>query len=201
MKRLIDVVVSLAALWVLTPLLIIIALLVRWRLGSPVFFRQERAGLHGKPFDLVKFKTMLDECDVTGESRTDADRLTRFGRILRASSLDELLELWNVCRGEMSFVGPRPLLMDYLSLYTTEQMRRHEVRPGITGWAQVNGRNSLSWEDRFALDVWYVENRSFCLDTKIVFLTILQVVRRDGINAEGEASMPRFTGARVSEDQ
>ncbi len=173
-----------------------IAILVRWKLGSPVFFRQQRAGLHGKPFALIKFRTMQVTQGVSGVYKIDAERLTRFGQVLRATSLDELPELWNVFRGEMSLVGPRPLLMDYLPLYTVEQQRRHDVMPGITGWAQVNGRNRMSWEERFAHDVWYVDNRSFWLDMKIVLLTILKVFRRDGISADGEATMPRFTGSR-----
>ncbi len=178
----------------------VMAILVRWHLGSPIFFRQQRLGLYGKPFVLVKFRTMLDDSCGNGPDVTDADRLTRFGRLLRSTSLDELPELWNVLRGDMSLIGPRPLLMEYLPLYSAEQLRRHEVLPGITGWAQVNGRNSLSWVDRLALDVWYVDNRSFWLDTKIVFLTILQVFRRDGIAAEGEATMPKFTGSNTTGD-
>lgn len=199
MKRLIDVVLSFLALLLLLPVMIVTAVLVRWRLGSPVFFRQQRAGLHGKPFYLVKFRTMLGEFDSCGVKPSDAERLTRFGRLLRATSLDELPELWNVLRGDISLIGPRPLLMEYLPLYSADQMRRHEVLPGITGWAQVNGRNSLSWEDRFSLDVWYVDNRSFWLDTKIVFLTIRQVFRRDGISAAGEVSMPKFTGSKATD--
>lgn len=199
MKRLFDVVLSLSLFLLLLPVLIIIAVLVRWQLGSPILFRQQRAGFHGKPFWLVKFRTMLDERHSTDGSRSDAARLTRFGRLLRSTSLDELPELWNVLRGDISLIGPRPLLVEYLPLYSAEQMRRHEVLPGMTGWAQVNGRNSLSWEDRFALDVWYVDNQSFWLDTRIMFLTILQVFRREGINAEGEATMPRFTGSKATD--
>ena len=196
MKRLIEIAVALVALLLLSPLMIIIAILVRWQLGTPVLFRQQRPGLHGNPFCLIKFRTMLDEEAEHPVSPRDAERLPRFGQLLRATSLDELPELWNVLRGDMSLIGPRPLLMEYLPLYTAEQMRRHDVRPGITGWAQVNGRNSLPWEDRFALDVWYVDNRSIWLDTKIVFLTILNVFRRDGISAAGEATMARFTGSK-----
>jgi lipopolysaccharide/colanic/teichoic acid biosynthesis glycosyltransferase len=199
MRRLIDVVVSFAAILVFLPLMAVIAVLVRGHFGSSVFFRQQRPGLHGEPFELVKFRTMLDDHVSGDDSQTDAERLTRFGQFLRSTSLDELPELWNVLRGDMSLVGPRPLLTEYLPLYSAEQMRRHEVLPGITGWAQVNGRNRLSWEDRFALDVWYVDNRSFRLDTKIILLTILQVFRRDGISAVGEATMPRFTGSKVSD--
>lgn len=195
MKRLIDVAVSLVAILVLLPIMIVIALLVRWNFGSPVFFRQKRPGLHGECFELVKFRTMHGNASAGDARQTDAERLTRFGELLRATSLDELPELWNVLRGNMSLVGPRPLLVEYLALYSAEQMRRHEVLPGITGWAQVNGRNSLTWEERFALDVWYVDNRTIWLDTKIIFLTILQVLRRDGINAAGDATMPRFTGS------
>ena len=199
MKRFIDVVLSFSVLLVLLLPMIGIAILVRWRLGSPIFFRQQRAGMHANPFSLVKFRTMqVEHCDVE-KDQNDAERLTRFGRMLRATSLDELPELWNVVLGDMSLIGPRPLLMEYLPLYNSEQRRRHEVRPGITGWAQVNGRNSLSWEDRFALDVWYVDNRSFWLDTKIFFLTMRQVFRRDGINAAGEATMPKFTGSKATD--
>jgi len=201
MKRLIDVVLSSVALVVLMPLMIATAILVLWNLGNPVFFRQTRPGRHGDPFCLIKFRTMVDDFDASGESLEDAERLTRFGRMLRSTSLDEVPELWNVLRGDMSFVGPRPLLMEYLPLYTAEQARRHQVRPGITGWAQVNGRNSLSWEDRFALDTWYVDNRSFWLDMRIVFLTIRQVFKRDGISATGEATMPKFSGSGVVDGQ
>ena len=201
MKRLIDVVLSVAVLLVFLPVMAVTAILVRWHFGSPVFFRQRRPGLNGEPFYLLKFRTMLDSHAGDDDSRTDAERLTRFGRLLRATSLDELPELWNVLRGEMSLIGPRPLLMEYLPLYTSTQQRRHEVRPGITGWAQVNGRNSLSWDERFALDVWYVDNRSFWLDTKIVFLTIWQVLRSDGITADGEATMSKFTGSREIDRQ
>jgi len=195
MKRFIDVSIALLVLVALSPILVVVAILVRWHFGSPVIFRQQRAGLHGRPFRLIKFRTMLDDPDVSGGAREDEARLTPFGRMLRASSLDELPELWNVLRGDMSLVGPRPLLLDYLPLYSPEQMRRHEIRPGITGWAQVNGRNSQSWEDRFKLDVWYVDNRSFWLDVKILMLTVLKVLRREGINAAGQATMVRFTGS------
>ena len=201
MKRLIDVVLSVAVLLVFLPVMAVTAILVRWHFGSPVFFRQRRPGLNGEPFYLLKFRTMLDSHAGGDDCRTDAERLTRFGRLLRATSLDELPELWNVLRGEMSLIGPRPLLMEYLPLYTSTQQRRHEVRPGITGWTQVNGRNSLSWDERFALDVWYVDNRSFWLDTKIVFLTIWQVLRSDGITADGEATMSKFTGSREIDRQ
>ena len=195
MKRVFDILISLAAGIFLLPLFLIIAVIIRWRMGRPVFYRQRRAGLHGKPFCLVKFRTMLDEYDSAGSVRSDDARLTGLGRTLRSASIDELPELWNVLRGEMSLVGPRPLLMEYLPLYTREQMRRHDVRPGITGWAQVNGRNSLTWEDRFAFDVWYVENHSFWLDIKILSMTLLKVLRREGISAPDHATMAKFTGS------
>lgn len=194
MKRLFDLLMSLALLLALAIPLLFLWVVIRCKLGSPVLFRQVRPGLHGQPFMMVKFRTMTDARDVNGELLPDALRLTSLGRFLRASSLDELPELWNVLRGEMSFVGPRPLLMEYLPLYTPAQARRHEVRPGITGWAQVNGRNSLSWEERFKLDVWYVDNRTFGLDLRILWLTVRKVLVRDGINAEGEATMPKFKG-------
>lgn len=194
MKRLLDIFGSLAGLIVFMPIMIALALLIRWKLGSPVFFRQRRPGLNGKPFDMVKFRTMLDTIDNQGRPLPDAERLTSLGRFLRSSSLDELPELWNVLKGEMSLVGPRPLLMEYLSLYTPRQARRHEVRPGITGWAQVNGRNAIDWDAKFDLDVWYVENYSLWLDLRIIGLTILKVVRREGISAAGEATMPKFGG-------
>lgn len=196
MKRLFDMLVSGLALIVLSPFLAALAMLVRWRLGSPILFRQIRPGMGGRPFEMLKFRTMTDARGADGNLLPDAERLTRFGRFLRSTSLDELPELWNVLKGGMSLVGPRPLLMEYLPLYSPEQARRHEVRPGITGWAQVNGRNALSWDDKFALDVWYVDNRSFRLDLKIVALTVVSVLKRSGISAEGEATMPRFSGSR-----
>lgn len=195
-KRAFDVLLSAMLLVAGSPLILALAVLVRLRLGSPVLFRQIRPGLHGRPFEMVKFRTMTDARDTTGALLPDADRLTPFGRFLRSSSLDELPEIWNVLKGEMSFVGPRPLLMDYLPLYSSEQARRHEVRPGITGWAQVNGRNTLSWEDKFRLDVEYVERQSLWLDLCILMQTALKVVKRDGISADGDATMPRFTGSR-----
>ena len=198
-KRLFDFLVALVALVVLAPVLVVLCILVRARLGGPVLFSQLRPGLHGQPFKMIKFRSMLVAVGTDGEPLPDAARLTRFGRWLRASSLDELPELWNVLRGEMSLVGPRPLLMEYLPLYTPEQLRRHAVRPGITGWAQVNGRNALTWEKKFALDVWYVDNRSLALDLKILWLTVRKVVLRDGISAAGEATMPRFSGSAVRE--
>lgn len=194
MKRLFDVSVALGLLAALALPLLLLAWAVRRNLGSPVLFRQLRPGLQGRPFMMVKFRTMTDARDAGGTLLPDAHRLTKFGRFLRASSLDELPELWNVLRGEMSLVGPRPLLTEYLPLYSSEQARRHEVRPGITGWAQINGRNAVSWDQRFLLDVWYVDHRSLWLDLKILWLTVRKVLVRDGISAQGDATMPRFTG-------
>jgi sugar transferase EpsL len=194
-KRLFDILLSAAALLVLSPLLLVLALLVRLRLGSPVLFRQPRPGRGGRIFTLCKFRTMSEARDAGGRLHSDAERLTSLGRALRASSLDELPTLWNVLHGEMSLVGPRPLLIEYLPLYSPEQARRHEVRPGITGWAQVNGRNALSWEKKFELDVWYVDHRSLGLDLRILFLTVAKVFKREGIAAVGSATMPEFTGA------
>lgn len=196
MKRLLDVILASVGLVLLAPFMLFLALLVRLRLGSPVLFRQTRPGLHGKPFTMFKFRTMTDARDDDGNLLPDDQRLPRFGRLLRATSLDELPELWNVLKGDMSLVGPRPLLMEYLPLYTPEQARRNEVRPGITGWAQVNGRNALSWDDRFRLDVWYVDNHSIWLDLKILFLTVKKVLVREGISADGEATMSKFQGSR-----
>lgn len=194
MKRLSDILIALVALLVFAPILLVVAILVRLLLGKPVLFRQLRPGKGGRPFTLIKFRTMLDSSDAEGRQRPDEERLTRFGRFLRSTSLDELPELWNVLRGDMSLVGPRPLLMQYLPRYSPEQARRHDVRPGLTGWAQVNGRNALSWPEKFALDLWYVENRSLWLDLKILLLTVKQVVFRHGISAEGAATMPEFMG-------
>lgn len=194
-KRLLDLVVACFALILLSPVLAVVALLVRLKLGSPVLFRQLRPGLHGQSFELIKFRTMRDAFDRTGAPLADGDRLTGFGQALRATSLDELPELWNVLRGNMSLVGPRPLLMQYLPLYTPEQARRHEVRPGITGWAQINGRNAISWPEKFALDVWYVDHCSVWLDLKILGLTVLKVLRRDGVSAGEHVTMPVFTGS------
>jgi len=196
MKRCFDVLVAVAALLVLAMPLLVLALLVRVKLGKPVLFAQIRPGMHGKPFRMVKFRTMTDARGSDGILLPDAARLTPFGRFLRATSLDELPELWNVLKGDMSLVGPRPLLMEYLSLYTAEQARRHDVRPGVTGWAQINGRNALSWEEKFALDVWYVEHRSFALDIKILWRTARKVLVREGISAAGEATMSKFTGSK-----
>jgi lipopolysaccharide/colanic/teichoic acid biosynthesis glycosyltransferase len=193
-KRLLDVLVSALGLLILALPLAVLVWLVRRKLGSPVLFRQVRPGIHCQPFEMVKFRTMTDERGPDGALLPDAQRLTSFGRFLRASSLDELPELWNVLKGEMSLVGPRPLLMEYLPLYTPEQARRHEVRPGITGWAQVNGRNAISWADKFALDVWYVDHRSLWLDVQILWRTVRKVLVRDGISAPGDATMPKFEG-------
>ncbi len=194
MKHFVGFVVALLSLIIFSPILLVVVLLVRSKLGSPVFFRQIRPGRKGIPFELIKFRTMLDATDKNGNLLLDEKRMTPFGKLLRSTSLDELPELWNVLKGNMSLVGPRPLLMEYLPLYNEEQFRRHKVRPGITGWAQVNGRNSLSWEERFKLDVWYVDNQSFWLDLKILFLTVKKVLVRDGISADGEATMSKFTG-------
>jgi sugar transferase EpsL len=196
LKRVVDValVVVTAPVWVV--LVAVLALLVRMRIGAPVLFRQVRPGLGGVPFHLVKFRTMTDAADAAGAPLPDAARLTPFGRFLRSTSLDELPELWCVLKGDMSLVGPRPLLTEYEPLYTAEQRRRHEARPGITGWAQVNGRNALSWEERFRLDVWYVDHQSFLLDLRILSRTALRVVARRGISAPGEATMPKFSGSR-----
>lgn len=189
-----DIAVGATVLILLSPVLIILAALVWVYLGKPVFFRQQRPGMHGQPFEMLKFRTMTDAVDPSGQLLADAKRLTPFGRWLRTTSLDELPELWNVLKGDMSIVGPRPLLMQYLPLYTPEQAKRHAVRPGVTGWAQINGRNALSWEQKFALDTWYVEHRSMVLDLKIILLTAVKVLRREGISAQGEATMPPFTG-------
>ncbi len=194
MKRLFDLLLATVALMLLGLPLLLLIWQVRRKLGSPVFFRQVRPGLHGKPFEMVKFRSMTDARGPDGQLLPDVDRLTAFGRFLRSSSLDELPELWNVLKGDMSLVGPRPLLMEYLPLYSPEQARRHEVRPGITGWAQVNGRNAISWEDKFAFDVWYVDNRTLWLDIKILWLTVKKVLVREGISAAGEATMSRFEG-------
>lgn len=194
-KRLVDILGASVGLVLFGPVILVVALLI-WRdTGGPALFRQTRPGLRGKPFELVKFRTMLDVSDASGRSMPDAERITPLGRCLRSSSVDELPELWNVLKGEMSLVGPRPLLMEYLPLYSPEQARRHEVRPGITGWAQVNGRNALSWEEKFALDVWYVDHQSIWLDLRILARTVGQVLTREGISARGEATMPRFTGS------
>lgn len=195
MKRLLDILAASSGLLLLSPVLLLLAVCVRSRIGRPVFFRQRRPGLGGGAFEMVKFRTMTEARDDQGELLPDAERLPAFGRFLRSTSLDELPELWNVLRGDMSLVGPRPLLMEYLPLYSAEQARRHEVRPGITGWAQVNGRNALSWEEKFELDVWYVDHRSLWLDLRILWLTLLKVAKREGVSAEGSATMHRFAGS------
>jgi len=197
-KRIFDIIFSALGIIFLSPIILFLALKVKKEMGSPVFFRQIRPGLHGKPFEMVKFRTMREAIDKDGISLPDAERMTSFGKFLRSSSLDELPELWNVLKGDMSLVGPRPLLMEYLPLYSPMQYRRHEVRPGITGWAQINGRNSITWEDKFKADLWYVENQSLCLDLKILILTINKVIRRDGISADKHVTMPKFKG---SEDE
>lgn len=194
MKRVLDVVCSGLGLWVLSPVLLVLAILIALRLGRPVLFTQTRPGLHGKRFRMLKFRSMTSACDANGNLLPDEQRLTPFGQRLRSTSLDELPGLWAVFKGDMSLVGPRPLLMEYLPLYTPEQARRHDVRPGITGWAQVNGRNAISWEEKFALDVWYVDNQSLWLDIKILLLTVKKVFVREGISAAGEATMSKFTG-------
>ncbi len=194
-KRLFDLVASSVLILALCPVLISLYFLIRTRLGSPVLFRQTRPGLHGKPFQMVKFRTMRDAIGADGQPLPDSERMTPFGSFLRSASLDELPELWNVLKGEMSLVGPRPLLMEYLPLYSPEQARRHEVRPGVTGWAQINGRNALSWEEKFRLDVWYVDNQSFWLDLKILALTVKKVFVREGISAAGEVTAAKFTGS------
>lgn len=201
MKRSLDIAVAFLLLTLLSLPLLLLAWQIRRKLGSPVLFRQRRPGINGMPFEMIKFRTMTNASDVDGRTLPDADRLTAFGRFLRASSLDELPELWNVLKGEMSLVGPRPLLMEYLPLYSAAQARRHEARPGITGWAQVNGRNSLSWDEKFTLDVWYVDNRSLWLDLKILWLSVRKVLVRDGISATGEATMAKFTGTDLQQDQ
>jgi len=193
-KRTMDFLISVTGLVITFPVLILVAFFIRLDMGSPVLFRQLRPGLHGKPFVMYKFRTMKNEQDEKGNLLSDEKRMTVLGRILRSTSLDELPELWNVIKGDMSLVGPRPLLMEYLGRYTQVQVRRHEVRPGITGWAQVNGRNAVSWEEKFRLDVWYVDNWSLWLDIKILWLTLLKTLKREGINARGHATMPEFKG-------
>ena len=194
MRRTFDSLISASALLLLLPLFIFLVMKVRRNLGSPVFFRQTRPGMNAKPFVMIKFRTMREQNDPEGNPLPDHERLTDFGRWLRSTSADELPELWNVLKGEMSLIGPRPLLMEYLPLYSTEQFRRHEIRPGITGWAQVNGRNALSWEEKLKLDVWYIDNRSFILDLKILLLTIKNVFARHGIQSDGEATVSKFKG-------
>jgi len=195
-KRGLDIFGAGIGLIILSPVLLVIMVMIHRQMGAPVLFRQSRPGLHGKPFQMIKFRTMLNAVDVDGRPLPDAERLTKLGWFLRSTSLDELPELWNVLLGDMSLVGPRPLLMEYLPLYSFEQSRRHEVRPGVTGWAQVNGRNVIAWDEKFALDVWYVDNRSFWLDMKIIWTTIRKVLKREGISAAGEATMPKFEGEK-----
>ena len=198
-KRLFDIVASASGLIFLSPVFLILIYLIRKNLGEPVFFTQERPGKDGKPFKMIKFRSMRDAVDKDGNPLPDSKRLTPFGKRLRATSLDELPELWNVLKGDMSLVGPRPLLMSYLPLYNEFQFRRHEMKPGVTGWAQVNGRNALSWDEKFAHDIWYIDHYSFWLDMKILFLTVKKVFIKEGISAEGEATMPYFTGNDTDE--
>jgi lipopolysaccharide/colanic/teichoic acid biosynthesis glycosyltransferase len=201
MKRLFDFVGAIFILALLLPLLLITMLVLMIGLGRPIFFYQWRPGLYGRPFKMIKFRTMTNEISLHGQLLPDVDRLTAMGRLLRSLSMDELPELWNVIKGDMSLVGPRPLLMEYLPLYSVEHARRHEVLPGITGWAQVNGRNALSWEEKFSLDVWYVDNRTLWLDIKILWLTVIKVLVRDGISSVGEVTMPRFTGSKHAKER
>ena len=201
MKRLVDVLVSATGLIVLSPIIFLVGVMIWWKIGRPILFTQTRPGLHSAPFKMVKFRTMLNSRDKSGEILADAERLTSLGRFLRAASLDELPELWNVLKGEMSLVGPRPLLMEYLPRYSAEQARRHNVKPGITGWAQVNGRNALSWDEKFALDIWYVDHHSFWLDMKILFRTLAKVFAREGINNSGHATMPIFTNSKTTSNE
>jgi sugar transferase EpsL len=196
-KRTVDLVILAALLPVVLPLLLIISTAVRLTLGSPVLFRQVRPGLRGRPFCIYKFRTMNDLSGASGELLPDAERLTRFGRLLRSTSLDELPSLWNVLRGEMSLIGPRPLLLEYVPLYSAQQARRHEVLPGVTGWVQINGRNALTWDDKLRLDVWYVDHVSLALDLRILVCTVWRVIRREGISAQGHATVPRFTGSQA----
>ena len=196
-KRFLDIIIASIALILLSPLYAFVAYKVKKNLGSPVLFRQVRPGLHGKPFEMIKFRTMRDAVDAQGNSLPDSERLTPFGKMLRSSSLDEMPELWNVIKGDMSIVGPRPLLTEYLPLYNTEQAKRHNVRPGMTGHAQVNGRNAIGWEEKFKLDTWYVDNQSTLLDFKIMFKTVHKVLAKDDISAEGEATMTKFTGSKT----
>jgi lipopolysaccharide/colanic/teichoic acid biosynthesis glycosyltransferase len=201
LKRLLDLIIASTALILLSPLYFYVAHKVKKNLGSPVLFRQVRPGLHGKPFEMIKFRTMKDALDEQGNPLPDSERLTPFGKMLRSTSLDEMPELWNVIKGDMSIVGPRPLLMEYLPLYNKEQAKRHDVRPGMTGHAQVNGRNAISWEQKFKLDTWYVENRSLWLDFKIMLQTVKKVIAKDDINEAGEATMTKFTGSTSEENQ
>ncbi len=200
-KRLLDIIIASIALVLLSPLYFYVAYKVKKNLGSPVLFRQVRPGLHGKPFEMIKFRTMKDALDEQGNPLPDSERLTPFGKMLRSTSLDEMPELWNVIKGDMSVVGPRPLLMEYLPLYNKEQAKRHDVRPGMTGHAQVNGRNAISWEQKFKLDTWYVDNRSLWLDFKIMLKTVKKVIAKDDISEAGEATMTKFTGTTSEEKE
>jgi len=196
MKRIFDIFVVLISLLLFIPIYLLVILVVKIKLGSPIFFKQSRPGLEGKAFNIHKFRTMTNECDSNGILLSDSKRLTQFGKFLRSTSLDELPSLWSVLKGDMSLVGPRPLLVEYLPLYSKRQSRRHKVRPGITGWAQVNGRNAISWDEKFELDVWYVDNQSIWLDVKILWLTVKKVIVRDGITAQGDVTMPIFRGSK-----
>ena len=196
MKNISDAIVSILGLLILSPVLLLVGFIVFFNLGFPIFFKQKRPGLKGISFEFYKFRTMSNEKDKTGNLLDDKDRLTSFGKFLRKTSLDELPSLWNVLKSDMSLVGPRPLLMEYLPLYSKEQMRRHEVKPGITGWAQINGRNAISWDEKFKLDVWYVDNQSIWLDTKILFITAWKVLKREGISQKGHVTMERFRGSK-----
>lgn len=198
MKRIFDIVVSLIALILLSPVIAITAFLIKVKIGTPVIFTQERPGLNGEPFRVYKYRSMTDERDINGELLADNVRLTSFGKVIRKLSLDELPQLWNVLKGNMSFVGPRPLLMEYMDLYNENQLKRHDVRPGITGWAQVNGRNTITWEKKFEFDVWYVEHQSFWLDMKILFMTVLKVFKSEGISQDGQVTMTKFQGSSKS---
>lgn len=195
-KRLLDIVLSVIGLLLLLPIIVFVLILVRLRMGAPVFFKQVRPGRNAKPFEMIKFRTMLDSQSSSGQQLPDNERLTKLGRFLRSTSLDELPGLWNVLIGDMSLVGPRPLLLEYLELYTPEQARRHEVRPGITGWAQVNGRNAISWEEKFKLDVWYVDNQTLWLDIKILVMTVKKILVREGISADGHVTTEKFKGSQ-----
>lgn len=197
LKRFLDIIIASTALILLSPLYAFVAYKVKKNLGSPVLFRQVRPGLHGKPFEMIKFRTMKDAVDEQGNLLPDSERLTAFGQMLRSTSLDEMPELWNVIKGDMSIVGPRPLLMEYLPLYSIEQAKRHNVRPGMTGHAQVNGRNAIGWEEKFNLDTWYVENQSIWLDFKIMLKTVKKVIAKDDINEAGEVTMTKFTGTKT----
>lgn len=194
MKRSFDIFMSVLLIIVFLPIFLALVLIIKWKLGNPVFYKQIRPGLHGQPFEMIKFRSMSDARDDRGDLLSDEKRLSTFGRLLRSTSLDELPELWNILIGDMSFVGPRPLLMEYLPLYSDEQFRRHDVKPGITGWAQVNGRNNISWPDRFTLDLWYVDNHNFWVDIRILLLTVRKVLNREGISADGHATVKKFTG-------